>query len=169
MSRSRRRQPTGLATDAHVPPSCIICVIIPGGPQPLAGATNASLGAPPSTPASSLERAPRSVARSPPALTAPARRPVRRAEDKAIHRRWKEEQQMASMNPESPRLSDHPPSTAGADERAREVEAQMTDEERFSLIISLLGGLPSYGIPRDPRIPDDVDNMSAGYTAGVPR
>lgn len=61
--------------------------------------------------------------------------------------------------------------TSEADRRAREVEAQMTDEERFSLIISVLGEVP--GSPaagsRDRRIPDDVDNMSAGYTPGVPR
>lgn len=57
-----------------------------------------------------------------------------------------------------------------ADERAREVEQQMTDDERFSLIISLMGAVPgSITGPRDARIPDDVKNMSAGYTPGVPR
>jgi beta-glucosidase len=54
------------------------------------------------------------------------------------------------------------------DERAREIEAQMTDDERFSLIISLLGPVPS-SVPRDPRIPEDVKNVSAGYTPGIPR
>ena len=52
-------------------------------------------------------------------------------------------------------------------ERAREVEAQMNDEERFSLLISVMGandGLPD----KDPRIPDGVP-MSAGYTPGIPR
>src|SRR5215467_8639973 len=60
-------------------------------------------------------------------------------------------------------------SETAADLRAREVEEQMTDEERFSLIISLLGAVPSLGVPRDERIPEDVTNMSAGYTPGVPR
>src|SRR5215467_13739930 len=60
-------------------------------------------------------------------------------------------------------------SETAADLRAREVEEQMTDEERFSLIISLLGAVPSLGVPRDERIPEDVNNMSAGYTPGVPR
>lgn len=45
----------------------------------------------------------------------------------------------------------------------------MTDDERFSLIVSLIGALPSIGVPRDKRIPAEVKNMSAGYTAGVPR
>jgi beta-glucosidase len=44
----------------------------------------------------------------------------------------------------------------------------MTDDERFSLIISLMGAVPSIGVPRDERIPEGV-NMSAGYTPGVPR
>ncbi|HLS85558.1 MAG TPA: glycoside hydrolase family 3 N-terminal domain-containing protein, partial [Burkholderiales bacterium] len=56
------------------------------------------------------------------------------------------------------------------DERARAIEAQMTDEERFSLIISLMGAVPgSITGPRDSRIPEDVKNMSAGYTPGIPR
>src|SRR5690606_8561380 len=56
------------------------------------------------------------------------------------------------------------------DVRAREIEQQMTDEERFSLIISLLGYIPGSAVgPRDPRIPAEVTNMSAGYTPGVPR
>ncbi|UMG92743.1 beta-glucosidase [Nocardioides sp. TF02-7] len=58
-----------------------------------------------------------------------------------------------------------------ADRRGREVEEQMTDEEKFSLIISVLGEVPGSAAAgtRDPRIPDDVTNMSAGYTPGVPR
>src|SRR5262249_29151723 len=56
-----------------------------------------------------------------------------------------------------------------ADVRAREVEQQMTDDERFSLIVSLIGAVPSLGVPRDKRIPENVSNMSAGYTPGVPR
>ena len=59
--------------------------------------------------------------------------------------------------------------TSAADVRAREVEEQMTDDERFGLVISLIGGLPLLGVARDKRIPEDVDNMSAGYTPGVPR
>jgi beta-glucosidase len=58
--------------------------------------------------------------------------------------------------------------SASPDERAREIEQQMTDDERFSLIVSLIGAVPSIGVPRDPRIPEGV-NMSAGYTPGVPR
>lgn len=57
---------------------------------------------------------------------------------------------------------------SGADIRARETEAQMTDDERFSMIVSLMGAVPSIGVPRDPRIPEDAV-MSAGYTPGVPR
>jgi len=53
------------------------------------------------------------------------------------------------------------------DERARDTEQKMTDDERFSLIISLLG--PASLVPRDPRIPADVKNVSAGYTSGIPR
>jgi beta-glucosidase len=60
-------------------------------------------------------------------------------------------------------------SETAADTRAREVEEQLTDDERFSLIVSLLGALPVVGVPRDERIPEDVTNMSAGYTPGVPR
>lgn len=56
-----------------------------------------------------------------------------------------------------------------ADAKAREIEQQMTDDERFSLIVSLIGPVPSIGVPRDKRIPEDVKNTSAGYTPGVPR
>lgn len=55
------------------------------------------------------------------------------------------------------------------DERARQTEQQMTDDERFSLLVSLIGAVPSIGVPRDPRIPAGVTNMSAGYTPGIPR
>ena len=58
---------------------------------------------------------------------------------------------------------------SSADDRARETEEKMTDDERFALIVSLIGAVPSIGMPRDKRIPEDVNNMSAGYTAGVPR
>ena len=53
------------------------------------------------------------------------------------------------------------------DERARQTEQQMTDDERFSLLVSIMGA--NLTIPvRDPRIPDDVP-MSAGYAPGVER
>lgn len=58
---------------------------------------------------------------------------------------------------------------ASPDERAKAVEQQMTDDERFSLLISLIGAVPSIGVPRDKRIPEDVNNLSAGYTPGIPR
>ncbi len=46
----------------------------------------------------------------------------------------------------------------------------MTDDERFSLLISLMGHIPGSAVGgRDPRLPDDLANMSAGYTPGVPR
>src|SRR5262245_3150746 len=62
-----------------------------------------------------------------------------------------------------------PADDATLDARARESEAKMTDDERFALLVSLIGAVPSIGVPRDKRIPDTVTNMSAGYTPGVPR
>src|SRR4051794_34648046 len=54
-----------------------------------------------------------------------------------------------------------------ADARARETERQMTDDERFALLVSVMG--TNFAISeRDPRIPPDVP-MSAGYVPGVPR
>jgi beta-glucosidase len=53
------------------------------------------------------------------------------------------------------------------DQRARETEAQLTDDERFALIVSVMG-CNEVIEERDPRIPEDVP-MSAGYTPGVPR
>jgi hypothetical protein len=58
---------------------------------------------------------------------------------------------------------------ASPDDRARATEAQMTDDERFALIISLLGNVADGTFPSDPRIPAEVKNHSAGYTAGIPR
>lgn len=55
-----------------------------------------------------------------------------------------------------------------ADIRARELEEQLTDEERFSLLVSVMGVLPSFIPERDPRIPEGAP-MSAGYTPGVER
>src|SRR5262245_44515037 len=43
---------------------------------------------------------------------------------------------------------------AEAEARARETEQQMNDDERFALIISLVG--PATGLPRDKRIPENV-------------
>jgi beta-glucosidase len=54
-----------------------------------------------------------------------------------------------------------------ADARAREVEERMTDEERFSLPVSVMGTNPMMPV-RDERIPEGVP-MSAGYVPGVPR
>jgi len=49
--------------------------------------------------------------------------------------------------------------TTAADERAREVEEQLTDQERFSLIISIFGHVPGSATGgRDPRIPEEVTN-----------
>ncbi|UGU21612.1 beta-glucosidase [Mycobacterium avium] len=53
------------------------------------------------------------------------------------------------------------------DERARTVEAQMTDDERFSLLVAVMGAGDMWPV-RDERIPADVP-MSAGYVPGVPR
>jgi beta-glucosidase len=58
---------------------------------------------------------------------------------------------------------------ASPDARAVEIEQQMTDDERFSLIVSVIGPVPLIGVPRDKRIPEDVKNTSAGYTPGIPR
>jgi beta-glucosidase len=54
-----------------------------------------------------------------------------------------------------------------ADERARAIEAQMTDDERFSLLVSVVG-TNAVARVRDDRIPEGVP-MSAGYVPGVPR
>lgn len=55
----------------------------------------------------------------------------------------------------------------GSSERARETEERMTDDERFSLLVSVMGANAMNPV-RDDRIPDDVP-MSAGYVPGVPR
>ena len=56
---------------------------------------------------------------------------------------------------------------ADADVRARDVEARMTDDERFSLLLGIMGSGEMWPL-RDERIPADVP-MSAGYVPGVPR
>ncbi len=62
-------------------------------------------------------------------------------------------------------------SDAGAvkdpDARAREVESQMTDDERFSLLVGVMGAGELWPL-RDERIPPGTP-MSAGYVPGVPR
>src|SRR5262245_65050684 len=58
-----------------------------------------------------------------------------------------------------------------ADARAREVEQQMTDEERFGLIHSLMVYVLSakdFSQKRDPRVPEGVPQI-AGWVKGVPR
>jgi len=57
--------------------------------------------------------------------------------------------------------------SAPADVRAREVEAQMTDDERFSLLVGVMGAGELWPL-RDERIPPEVP-MSAGYVPGVAR
>src|SRR5215475_1486491 len=53
------------------------------------------------------------------------------------------------------------------DARAREIEAEMTDDERFLLILGVFGQHRLSPL-RDERIPEGT-TMSAGYTPGVPR
>jgi beta-glucosidase len=55
-----------------------------------------------------------------------------------------------------------------ADARAREIEEQLTDDERFALIIGVMGQIARFAPVRDERIPEGT-KMSAAYTAGVPR
>src|SRR5262252_9217422 len=54
-----------------------------------------------------------------------------------------------------------------ADTKAREIEEQMTDDERFSLLVRVMGTNPVLPV-RDERIPEGVP-MSAGYVPGVER
>jgi hypothetical protein len=44
----------------------------------------------------------------------------------------------------------------------------MTDDERFSMVISVMGAVPLISAVRDKRIPEGTA-MNAGYTPGVPR
>src|SRR5262249_1874309 len=62
-----------------------------------------------------------------------------------------------------------PAAGQAAEARARETESKMTDDERFSLIISMIGPAAAVGLPRDKRIPENVKNTSAGYTPGIKR
>src|SRR5262245_60719897 len=57
------------------------------------------------------------------------------------------------------------------EQRAREVEAQMTDDERFGLIHNLMVFVldpTDFSQRRDPRVPNDVPQI-AGWVRGVPR
>src|SRR5690606_34510329 len=54
------------------------------------------------------------------------------------------------------------------DARAAATEQQMTDDERFGMIISIMGHAPISVLPPDPRV-KDIENQSAGYTPGIPR
>lgn len=56
---------------------------------------------------------------------------------------------------------------ADPDARAREVESRMTDDERFSLLVGVMGAGELWPLP-DKRIPPGTP-MSAGYVPGVPR
>jgi beta-glucosidase len=64
------------------------------------------------------------------------------------------------MNPPEEIISEH-------DRRARATEEQMTDDERFSLLVSVMGASELIA-ERDERIPEGTP-MSAGYVPGVPR
>jgi len=55
-----------------------------------------------------------------------------------------------------------------ADRRAVETERQMTDDERFALVISLGGAACFSAGVRDQRYSEDAP-LTAGYTPGVPR
>ncbi len=56
---------------------------------------------------------------------------------------------------------------SAADARAREVESKLTDDERFALLVSVMGTNDMVPV-QDERIPDGTP-MSAGYVPGVPR
>jgi beta-glucosidase len=59
------------------------------------------------------------------------------------------------------------PPAGDADARARATEAQMTDAERFSLLVAVMGSRAQDPV-REPRIPPGTP-MSAGYVPGVAR
>jgi beta-glucosidase len=59
-----------------------------------------------------------------------------------------------------------PPVASPADQWASEIEAQLTDDERFGLISSLM--VVVFGGQREPRVPDEVPQC-AGYVPGVAR
>ncbi|CDO86466.1 glycosyl hydrolase family protein 3 [Mycobacterium triplex] len=53
------------------------------------------------------------------------------------------------------------------DTRAHDVESQMTDDERFTLLVAVMGRSELWPLP-DERIPPGT-SMSAGYVPGIPR
>jgi beta-glucosidase len=58
-------------------------------------------------------------------------------------------------------------SSSDADARARDVESRMTDDERFTLLVGVMGQSDLWPLPDD-RIPPGVP-LSAGYVPGIPR
>ncbi|SOX51667.1 glycosyl hydrolase [Mycobacterium ahvazicum] len=56
---------------------------------------------------------------------------------------------------------------ADPDARARDVESRMTDDERFTLLVAVMGTSELWPLPDD-RIPPGTP-MSAGYVPGIPR
>src|SRR3974390_3417071 len=64
-------------------------------------------------------------------------------------------------------VTDESAAISEVDERAREVEGRMTDDERFSLLVSVMGTNDVVTV-RDERIPEGTA-MSAGYVPGVER
>jgi beta-glucosidase len=62
---------------------------------------------------------------------------------------------------------DHAARLASAQDRAHATEAQMTDAERFSLLVGVMGSRIEDPV-REARIPEGTP-MSAGYVPGVPR
>src|SRR5262245_26626527 len=60
------------------------------------------------------------------------------------------------------------PQGESPDERARQTESQMTDDERFSMIVSAGGATRFTGGVRHKLYPNDAP-LTAGYTPGVPR
>jgi beta-glucosidase len=59
-----------------------------------------------------------------------------------------------------------PSSASSADDWAREIESELTDDERFGLLSSLM--VVVFGGERDSRVPDEVPQC-AGYVPGVER
>ena len=84
---------------------------------------------------------------------------------------WSQRRRLASIDVEEQTMSGSAPGetaiASDADERARAIEAQMTDDERFSLLVAVVG-TNAVARARDDRIPEGVP-MSAGYVPGVPR
>jgi beta-glucosidase len=69
------------------------------------------------------------------------------------------------MNPPEEIIPEH--ALGDPDQRAQATEQRMTDDERFSLLVSVMGASELFAV-RDERIPEGTP-MSAGYVPGVPR